>query len=282
MMDPRYRPRPPEPEYRRGRGRPRSTTSQTVPAIVLVLVLIVSVIGITRYIAGRTVAQQRERASVTVTTAPDAGQGPATTTTAGQAPTTTAGRAPTTTAGRAPTTTAGQAPTTTAGGAAGGQSPIAPDGTGANGNLIQNAGFEDGLALQGWKATGAQAQRVQPGWESDRAVLVRPAAGAGGSVLGIQATLDRGRTGGAVSATAWVRAVKAGTSARIAVLERVGAKTVAGDVVTLPLYDTQWHIVQVKHALRGSGTVSLAVGLAPGQDGASLLVDAVAARPAEG
>jgi len=272
MMDPRYRPRPPEPEYRRGRGRPRSTTSQTVPAIVLVLVLIVSVIGITRYIAGRTVAQQRERASATATTAPDAGQGQATTTTAGEVPTTTARQAPTTTAGGDPPA---------GGGAAGGQSPIAPDGKGANGNLIQNAGFEDGLALQGWKATGAQAQRVQPGWESARAVLVRPAAGGGGSVLGIQTALDRGRSGGAVSATAWVRAVKAGTSARIAVLERVGAKTVAGDVVTLPLYDTQWHIVQVKHTLRGSGTVNLAVGLAPGQDGASLLVDAVAARPAE-
>jgi hypothetical protein len=260
--------------------------SQTVPAVVLVLVLVVSVIGITRYIAGRSVAQQRQQASTQTTGA--AGASPTTAAPGPAAP----GATATTAAGPAapgPTTTSvaggGAAPPTTAAGGAGaatGGSPlVGADGTGTGGNLVTNAGFEDRLRLQGWTQVSAQAQQVQPGWQSARAVLVRPTPGAAASVLGIGIKLDRARAGRKVKATAWVRTLTAGVSARIAVRELAGTRTVGADLVTLPLYDTAWHAVQVEHRLRGtSGTVTLDVGLAPGQDGASLLIDAVSATRA--
>jgi hypothetical protein len=287
-----YGRRPPaRDERRRSRSnRPRSGMSQTVPAVVLVIVLVVSVIGITRYIAGRTVAQQRQQASTQTTAAASATTAPGATA-PGASATTAAGLGPAA-PGQATTTTAagagGAAPPTTAaggtGGATGGSPLVGADGTGRGGNLIANAGFEDRLQLQGWTQVSAQAQRVQPGWQSARAVLVRPTPGAAVTVLGIRTKLDRAKglgTGRTVRATAWVRTLTAGVSARIAVREVAGARTVGADVVTLPLYDTAWHAVQVEHRLRTTtATVDLDIGLAPGQDDSSLLVDAVSASPA--
>jgi hypothetical protein len=266
--------------YRSDRNQ-RSGAAQIVPAVALVLVLIGGVIGVSRFISDRRagyapVKLPNQQAAETATTAPAAKPQQA-----------------------QPAPQAQPAQPNAAQDEQGGQQaqPQGQQQQGAGGgasgvpNLVKNPGFEGDLALTGWDSTDAILERVQPGKDSDWAVVVKPDPGAPppaqgtiGDVVGISAaSVVRAATGGSsVLATAWVKAVGAQTKARIVLVERFRGKVVGNDVITLPLYDTDWHAIAVSHRIRSGGsTIDIQVGQAGAAEGDGVVIDGVGTRVAQ-
>jgi hypothetical protein len=244
--------------YRSDRHR-RSTSAQVLTAVLLVLVVIGGVIGVSRFLGDRQAAP------------PARGEGDQTTAQPGQRD------------------EPGQAtpPRSTAAG----QGAGARSGSTEVPNLVDNPGFEGGRQLTGWQAAGALLERVQPGKDSDWAVAIRPdpgapppEAGRASDLIGMRAAsvLRPTRKGSALLATAWVRALRPDTKARIVLVERAQGRTVTANAVTRPLYDTRWHAIAVNHRMRSTGaSIDLEIGAVPGPDVAGLVVDGVGARVAQ-
>jgi hypothetical protein len=255
-----------------------------LPAIVLVLVLIAGLVVLTRTFGADSDGDGTE---------PTAQQSPTTTEAGVAAPTTVAGAAPGQGGqdqgqqGQAPDTTGapvttGAPGTTAGGGSSGGSSGGTGGGTGsapgAASGGIANAGFESGEPLDGWEGDGVQVQLVRPGWQSPQALGLRPDPdappgedAAAAVTTNIGGTFGKGRT---VTVSAWVRTTSPGTEARLSLTERRSSGLT--DAVKVPLYDTGWHQVAVRHKVSVAGTrLQLRVGTDPRQAGSVLVVDAV-------
>jgi hypothetical protein len=123
-----------------------------------------------------------------------------------------------------------------------------------------------------------QVQLVQPGWQSAQALGLRPdpdappgADAAAAVTTTISGTFGKGRT---VTVSAWVRTTSPGTQARLSLAERRSSGLT--DSVSVPLYDTAWHQVAVRHKVSAAGTrLQLRVGTDPGRAASVLVVDAV-------
>jgi hypothetical protein len=145
-----------------------------------------------------------------------------------------------------------------------------------DGNLLDDAGFEAGLA--GWRPVGkAGLERVEEGHSGDWGLrLTRGSSQRPGALQADVASLKARRR---YEATAWVRASRPGVELQFNLFELRGGKRFAVDTVGAVLQAGEWQQLEVSHDIHRPGATLAVELLAPTlATGSSLLVDDVAIR----
>jgi hypothetical protein len=165
------------------------------------------------------------------------------------------------------------APTTTRA-AATTPSPVTTRAEPADGNLLDDAGFEAGIG--GWGAVGqAGMERVESGREGDWALrLTRGSSSQPGAVHDQVARLKADQT---YEASAWVRASRPGVEVQVNLYELRGGRRFAVDTVGAVPKAGEWQRLDVSHDTHRPGATLAVEILAPTlTSGTSLLVDDLA------
>jgi hypothetical protein len=143
--------------------------------------------------------------------------------------------------------------------------------------------FEQGPS--GWTARGGLVGERHPGFESETALVLRPAPGpppelggtpAGARLAQAPAVLPSPRRGARVRVTAWVAAPRSGVRAILRLEEIIGGQTIGATSALLDLRDAAWHEFGVVHEVSEErSTIILLVGGTGLERSDGLHVDAV-------
>jgi hypothetical protein len=152
--------------------------------------------------------------------------------------------------------------------------PAAPD----DGNLLDDAGFEAGLA--GWRPVGrAGLQRVDDGRQGGWALRLSRGSSSRPGLL--HPAVTRLQAGRRYEATVWFRASRPGTEVQVNLFELRGGRRFAVDTVGAVAKAGTWQRLDVSHDAHRPGDVLAVEILAPTlASGSSLLVDDPAVRAA--